>query len=88
MLVKNVKGMQSRRVPNNIDSWLDYYNNSFRSTSRVTCCKCHSPAEVGAHVVKMQGTKEWYLVPLCKECFEAEVDFEVDDKYMIKVFLM
>ncbi|PKK95224.1 MAG: hypothetical protein CVV60_02330 [Tenericutes bacterium HGW-Tenericutes-5] len=88
MLVRNIRGFESRRVPNNIESWLEYYNRNIHSSNRVTCSKCNGPAEVGAHVIKMVGVKEWYLVPLCKKCFEEEANFEVEEKHLVKVYLM
>jgi hypothetical protein len=36
----------------------------------------------------MVGVKEWYLVPLCKTCYEEETNFEVEEKTLVKVYLM
>lgn len=88
MLVRNIRGFQDRRVPNNTKTWLDFYNRNTSSLTSATCCRCNRPAEVGAHVIKLEGAKEWYLAPLCKDCYEEEVSFNVDEKSLLKVYLM
>lgn len=88
MLVRNIKGFENRRIPNDIKTWLEYYKINGHSSSHGTCCKCHSPAEIGGHVIKMVGVKEWYLVPMCQKCYDEEASFEVDEKALLKVYLM
>jgi hypothetical protein len=36
----------------------------------------------------MEGAKEWFLAPLCKECYEKEVSFNVDAKTLVRVYMM
>jgi hypothetical protein len=51
-------------------SWKNWWKaESGRKWGNCSCCGCESDDNViGAHVQKVSGGNEWYIVPLCKKC--------------------
>lgn len=69
MKVININGTSDNTC--SCGSWLDHWRN-FSKQSLPSYCpekNCTKKPEVGAHVQK-DGTsdKDWYIVPLCKDC--------------------
>lgn len=76
----------SRPAPKGCRSWLDYWFENVDDIKPRFCCVCGclSDANVGAHVVKADGTKEWYIIPMCtyhnnQHGQILEIDLDEDD---------
>lgn len=79
MRVKNLNGTSDCKLPTGCSSWKDFYikRKGFWPSS-CGCLFCNDPADVGAHVKKMNSyDNSWYIIPLCKfhnNQFEEELD--------------
>lgn len=88
--VKNLQGTSDNSVPSGYSSWLDFWEKKTgRKADKCSNTECYSKASVGAHVIKLDGTKEWYIVSLCDNCnnYHNEDDFFVNDYDLVKVNL-
>ncbi len=67
MRVKNLKNTSDNKTS---QAWIDYWKkHTGKSIGICTRLGCIKDAEVGAHVIKVNSSdKDWYIVPLCKEC--------------------
>ncbi len=67
--IKNLNGTSDNFPPCGYVSWKEYWEkNMKRKFSKCSCVECRKPAEVGAHVMKDNGSNKWYIVPLCIGC--------------------
>lgn len=87
-LVRNINGTSTRK-PTGFRSWKEFWE-SKKKEPFTFCARegCYNAAEVGAHVqrVRAGASKEWYIVPLCKECNnQKDISFKVDQNYLVKL---
>lgn len=79
ILVKNLNDT-SGRVPAGFNSWIAYWEAKTGLKANV-CNNVNCSAKndlVGAHVIKVNSIdKNWYIVPLCKECNKKSDNFWV-----------
>jgi len=69
MKVININGTSDNVC--NCGSWLNHWKNFSKQSLPTYCSKkgCTKKPEVGAHVQKDSlYDKNWYIVPLCKDC--------------------
>ena len=69
MKVTNINGTSDNTC--SCGSWLDHWKNFSNQSlpNRCSANNCYEKPEVGAHVQKDSiYDKNWYIVPLCKEC--------------------
>ncbi len=85
MLVKNLHGTSDNNPPAGYSSWLSFWEDKTGRKAR-ECCRCGSYNNlVGAHVQKVYGSKEWYIVPLCSACNKTESEFDINIYDMVLV---
>jgi len=80
--VKNLNGTSTNTPPPGYSSWKAWWEaKKGRKFSSCSCGGCTYSAAVGAHVQKVYGGNEWYIVPLCRTCNNqsSSVIFEVRD---------
>ena len=85
-LVHNLNGTGNRHPSDGSTSWKDWWEKrTGRKFSYCSCVGCSSKAEVGAHVQKVNGGDEWYIVPLCNSCnvSKKNVSFKVDSDDLV-----
>lgn len=84
--VKNLNGTTNNSPQNSCSSWKEWWEKQMnREFGYCSCRNCFNLAEVGAHVKKVNGGNEWYIVPLCKEC-NAKIDnFYVSEYDLAKI---
>ena len=64
--VKNLNGTSDNSHPAGYSSWIDFWEKKTgRKAYFCSCVGCSSKAAVGAHVKKVYGQNNWYIVPLC-----------------------
>lgn len=64
--VRNLHGTGDNKPPSGFSSWKDYWEFvTGRPFGKCSCVTCAKMAEVGGHVIKDSGSKEWYITPLC-----------------------
>lgn len=69
--VKNLHGTSSEKYkepPKGYTSWRAFWEKKIgRKFGLCSAIDCGEDAEVGGHVIKVGSSREWYIVPLCKE---------------------
>ena len=85
--VKNIHNTSDRLPPTGYFSWKDFWMKKTGLPWPTYCQvhECYKRAEVGAHVVTVYGSREWYIVPLCQEHNHTEIEFYVDSRYLVKI---
>lgn len=87
--VKNINGTSNDRYssPKGYHSWIDYWENKsgLSFLKYCSCVECQNSAKVGAHVMKTNSSRTWYIIPLCYECNKKTESFNVDEDYLVKV---
>lgn len=85
VLVKNLNGT-SDNVPYGYDSWIDFWSKK-KNVKPTWCRRCRKDTTEldGAHVQKVYGTNEWYIVPLCRSCNLTEGTFYVSESDLVPV---
>jgi len=80
--VKNLNGTTKNTPPAGYSTWREWWEyKKGRSFSTCSRSGCLQSAVVGAHVQKVYGGNEWYIVPLCRTSNNqpSTVHFEVRD---------
>lgn len=64
---KNLNGTSNSTPPYGCSSWKDYVRKKLGYwPSQCSCLTCSRPAEVGAHVIKVDSyDRRWFIAPLC-----------------------
>lgn len=78
MEVKNISGTSNNTC--NCESWLEHWERFGGQSISKYCSEksCRNKPEIGAHVQKTSVLdKNWYIVPLCKECNKRILAFEL-----------
>ena len=80
--VKNLNGTTNNTPPRGYTTWKEWWE--YKKSRKFSTCSresCPQNATVGAHVQKVYGGNEWYIVPLCRSCNNqsSTVQFEVRD---------
>ena len=86
--VKNLNGTSDNLPPRGFSSWRSWWEaKTHRRFGTCSCYGCSSAAQVGAHVQKVFGGNEWYIVPLCSACNvgRKNVSFYVQDADLVRV---
>lgn len=87
-IVKNIHGSSDNNSPAGFSSWKEYWEvNKKRKFSVCSNTSCFRMAQDGGHVMKVYGSNEWYIVPLCPACNNPYNDslFEVRDEDLLRV---
>lgn len=86
VLVQNISGTSDNPPPRGYDSWLEFWADK-RETRPFLCRRCGSLDSdlVGAHVMKVYGGNEWYIVPLCTRCNLTSGNFYVPEEDLVPV---
>ena len=87
-IVKNLNGTSDNRPPLGYSSWKDYWEATMhRRFTLCSCLTCRYSASVGGHVKKVNGSGEWYIVPICSfhNNLPSDYSYEVDDSDMLRV---
>lgn len=87
-IVKNLNGTSDNRPPAGYSSWKEYWEEKMnRRFSLCSCTDCYKTAEIGGHVKKVNGSGEWYIVPICQEHnrLSSVYQYEVKDADMLRV---
>lgn len=90
-LVKNLNGTSDNDPRSHgYASWKDFWEDkTSRRFADITCSRsgCTHTPKVGAHVQKVHGGDEWYIVPLCAGCNQLPSyhEFEVRDNDLVPV---
>jgi len=87
-IVKNINGSADNRPQAGYASWKDYWEvNMHRRFSWCSSLTCNNLADVGGHVKKVNGSGEWYIVPICSKHnnLPAGYTYEVADSDMLRV---
>ena len=76
---KNKKGTSGRSCC--CGSWKQHWINisALPWPSKCSVVGCHNPAEVGAHIYNSLGSRNEYIVPMCKPCNGKNEAFAIDD---------
>ena len=80
--VKNLNGTTNNTPPRGYTTWRAWWEEKKnRKFSDCSLSGCSTGAVVGAHVQKVYGGNEWYIVPLCRGCNNRSSSerFEVRD---------
>lgn len=88
ILVKNVHGSGDDTPPSKYSSWKEYWEMIMRrSFSKCSNIACYNLASDGGHVTIVNGSNNWYLVPLCSKCNNPSHDhvFYVLHKDLLKL---
>lgn len=84
--VKNLHGTSDNNPPDGYDSFQSFWEDETgRKFGFCSCSSCINDATCGAHVKKVFGGNEWYIVPLCDECNKKDDDFEVPEDDLVPV---
>ena len=84
--VKNLNGTSDNTHPVGYSSWIDFWEKKTgRKTNSCSCVGCISKAAVGAHVKKVYGQNNWYIVPLCYTHNSVSYDFSVNSEDLVPV---
>ena len=85
VLVKNLHGTSDNQPPSGYSSWIEFWE-QYTGRSARSCKHCGLPYYlVGAHVQKVHGSNEWYIVPLCSACNHLDIEFYVDEYDLVPV---
>lgn len=80
--VKNLNGTTDNNPPKGFATWRAWWEHK-KGRAFSTCSRggCLNNAMVGAHVQKVYGGNEWYIVPLCRNSngLSSATHFEVRD---------
>lgn len=88
VLVKNLSGTGSERYsdPHGYSSWKEFWKANKGYWPSICSAKdCYKPAEVGAHVKKVYGGNQWYIVPLCSGCNHRTDSFYVEESMLVPI---
>lgn len=88
MRVKNLNGTTDNTPPFGYRSWREFWEVKMgKKFSSCSCITCSKAAEVGGHVKKVNGSGEWYIVPICSyhNNLSDEYSYEVRDIDMLRV---
>ena len=89
-IVKNIRGSSDNMPLAGYSSWKEFWeNNKHRRFSQCSCITCTNRAEVGGHVKKVNGSNEWYIVPICyyHNAPSNVAPYEVADSDLLRVSL-
>lgn len=87
-IVRNINGSSDNYPPAGYTSWIEYWEcQKGRKVSMCSNVKCTGSADVGGHVKKVNGSNEWYIVPICYACnnLSSSTSYEVNDKDLLRV---
>ena len=85
--VKNLNGTSDNQRTDG-KSWKKYWEEKTgKSFSECSNTRCSNDAIVGGHVKKADGSKNWFIVPLCHTCnhIDSTESFLVPTKNMVPV---
>lgn len=89
VVVKNLNGTADNKPPKGYGSWLEWWiAQTGKKSPYCSCTDCLDPAEVGAHVKKVNSDdNRWYIVPLCKSCNgkSSDTTFTVKEADLVEV---
>lgn len=76
MAYKNIRGTAKRTCL--CGNWLKHWrNNTGSSRKRCAVLGCGDVAEVGGHVVPVNGSSQ-YVIPMCRACNNLSDPFEIE----------
>ncbi len=78
VLCKNKGGTKDREC--SCGSWKKHWENFSGQTWPEKCVVdgCNNEAAVGAHIIKADGSKDEFIVPMCEKCNSREGTFYIE----------